>query len=160
MMPAGCARGFQWTPEREVSIDFALQLLWLESDEVGGFVPNKDWMSIDERAAGVDARSRFGDRKMDATIGKDGNGAVVALVECTIWLTCWWQHRVQGCCQHVHYRGAFSAEVGEFGEAFEHQAERAQQLLSFLHHVEKCGGGFYVGTAALHGVDDLVAEEG
>ena len=46
-------------------------------------IPIKDRVSIYERPAVVDARSRFGDWEMNTIIGKDGKGAIVTLVERT-----------------------------------------------------------------------------
>lgn len=51
--------------------------------QVSSTIPIKDRVSIDERPAVVDARSRFGDWEMDTIIGKDGKGAIVTLVERT-----------------------------------------------------------------------------
>ena len=51
--------------------------------QVSSAIPIKDRVSIDERPAAVDARSRFGDWEMDTIIGKDGKGAIVTLVERT-----------------------------------------------------------------------------
>ena len=42
--------------------------------QVSSAIPIKDRVSIDERPAAVDARSRFGDWEMDTIIGKDGKG--------------------------------------------------------------------------------------
>ena len=50
---------------------------------VGAHIPIKDRVSIDERPAVVDAKTRFGDWEMDTIIGKDGKGAIVTLVERT-----------------------------------------------------------------------------
>ena len=50
---------------------------------VNSHIPIKDRVSIDERPAVVDAKSRFGDWEMDTIIGKDGKGAIVTLVERT-----------------------------------------------------------------------------
>ena len=50
---------------------------------VSARIPIRDRVSIDERPAVVDERSRFGDWEMDTIIGKDGKGAIVTLVERT-----------------------------------------------------------------------------
>ncbi len=50
---------------------------------VGTHIPIKDRVSIDERPAVVDAKTRFGDWEMDTIIGRDGKGAIVTLVERT-----------------------------------------------------------------------------
>ena len=50
---------------------------------VGSRIPIKDRVSIDERPAVVDAKTRFGDWEMDTIIGKDGKGAIVTLIELT-----------------------------------------------------------------------------
>jgi IS30 family transposase len=50
---------------------------------VSSRIPIKDRVSIDERPAVVDSKSRFGDWEMDTIIGKDGKGAIVTLVERT-----------------------------------------------------------------------------
>lgn len=50
---------------------------------VSAHIPIKDRVSIDERPAVVDAKTRFGDWEMDTIIGKDGKGAIVTLVERT-----------------------------------------------------------------------------
>ncbi len=46
-------------------------------------IPIKNRVSIDERPAVVDAKSRFDDWEMDTIIGKDGKGAIVTLVKRT-----------------------------------------------------------------------------
>src|SRR5574344_56115 len=51
--------------------------------QVSSRIPIKNRVSIDERPAAVDERSRFGDWEMDTIIGKDGKGAIVTLVERT-----------------------------------------------------------------------------
>ncbi len=50
---------------------------------VSARIPIRDRVSIDERPAVVDERSRFGDWEMDTIIGKGGKGAIVTLVERT-----------------------------------------------------------------------------
>ena len=50
---------------------------------VSSRIPIKDRVSIDERPAVVDSKSRFGDWEMDTIVGKDGKGAIVTLVERT-----------------------------------------------------------------------------
>lgn len=50
---------------------------------VSAHIPIKDRVSIDERPAAVDEKSRFGDWEMDTIIGKGGKGAIVTLVERT-----------------------------------------------------------------------------
>lgn len=50
---------------------------------VSSHMPIKDRVSIDERPAVVDDRSRFGDWEMDTIVGKEGKGAIVTLVERT-----------------------------------------------------------------------------
>ena len=50
---------------------------------VSSRIPIRDRVSIDERPAVVDARTRFGDWEMDTIVGKDGKGAIVTLVERT-----------------------------------------------------------------------------
>ena len=50
---------------------------------VSSHIPIKDRVSIDERPAVVDARSRFGDWEMDTIVGKGGKGTIVTLVERT-----------------------------------------------------------------------------
>ena len=50
---------------------------------VSSHTPIKDRLSIDERPAMVDARSRFGDWEMDTIVGKEGKGTIVTLVERT-----------------------------------------------------------------------------
>ena len=50
---------------------------------VSSLIPIKDRVSIDERPAVVDARSRFGDWEMDTIVGKGGKGTIVTLVERT-----------------------------------------------------------------------------
>lgn len=50
---------------------------------VSSRIPIKDRVSIDERPAVVDARSRFGDWEMDTIVGKEGKGVIVTLVERT-----------------------------------------------------------------------------
>lgn len=50
---------------------------------VGTHIPIKDRVSIDQRPAVVDAKTRFGDWEMDTIIGKNGKGAIVTLVERT-----------------------------------------------------------------------------
>ncbi len=50
---------------------------------VSSHIPIKDRVSIDERPAVADQRSRFGDWEMDTIVGKDGKGAIVTLVERT-----------------------------------------------------------------------------
>lgn len=50
---------------------------------VSAHISIRDRVSIDERPAVVDERSRFGDWEMDTIIGKDGKGAIVTLVERT-----------------------------------------------------------------------------
>ena len=50
---------------------------------VSSRIPIKDRVSIDERPAVVDAKTRFGDWEMDTIVGKDGKGAIVTLVERT-----------------------------------------------------------------------------
>jgi IS30 family transposase len=51
--------------------------------QVSSRIPIKDRVSIDERPAVVDEKSRFGDWEMDTIVGKDGKGAIVTLVERT-----------------------------------------------------------------------------
>ena len=46
-------------------------------------MPIADRVSIDQRPAAVDARSRFGDWEMDTIVGKGGKGVIVTLVERT-----------------------------------------------------------------------------
>ena len=50
---------------------------------VSARIPIRDRVSIDERPAVVDAKTRFGDWEMDTIVGKDGKGAIVTLVERT-----------------------------------------------------------------------------
>ena len=50
---------------------------------VSSRIPIKDRVSIDERPAVVDSKSRFGDWEMDTIVGKDGKGAIVTIVERT-----------------------------------------------------------------------------
>ena len=50
---------------------------------VSSHIPIKDRVSIDERPAVADQRSRFGDWETDTIVGKDGKGAIVTLVERT-----------------------------------------------------------------------------
>ena len=50
---------------------------------VSAHIPIRDRVSIDERPAVVDAKTRFGDWEMDTIVGKDGKGAIVTLVERT-----------------------------------------------------------------------------
>ena len=45
--------------------------------------PIKNRLSIDERPAVVDAKSRFGDWEMDTIVGRNGKGVIVTLVERT-----------------------------------------------------------------------------
>ena len=48
---------------------------------VGGRCGIKDRVSIEERPAVVDKRSRFGDWEIDTIVGKNGKGAIVTLTE-------------------------------------------------------------------------------
>ena len=50
---------------------------------VSSRIPIKDRVSIDERPAVVDSKSRFGDWELDTIVGKDGKGAIITLVERT-----------------------------------------------------------------------------
>lgn len=50
---------------------------------VGGWMPLKDRVSIEERPRVVSERSRFGDWEIDTVVGKEGRGAIVTLVERT-----------------------------------------------------------------------------
>ena len=50
---------------------------------VSSRIPIKDRVSIDERPAVVDSKSRFGDWELDTIVGKDGKGAIVTIVERT-----------------------------------------------------------------------------
>ena len=47
----------------------------------GGYCSIKDRVSIDERPAIVDTRTRFGDWEIDTIVGKEGKGAIVTLTE-------------------------------------------------------------------------------
>ena len=46
---------------------------------VSSRIPIKDRVSIDERPAVVDSKSRFGDWELDTIVGKDGKGIIVGL---------------------------------------------------------------------------------
>ena len=50
---------------------------------VSSRIPIKDRVSIDERPAVVDSKSRFGDWELDTIVGKDGKGAIITIVERT-----------------------------------------------------------------------------
>ena len=50
---------------------------------VSSRIPIKDRVSIDERPAVVDTKSRFGDWELDTIVGKDGKGIIVSIVERT-----------------------------------------------------------------------------
>lgn len=50
---------------------------------VSSRIPIKDRVSIDERPAVVDSKSRFGDWELDTIVGKDGKGIIVSIVERT-----------------------------------------------------------------------------
>ena len=54
---------------------------------VSSRIPIKDRVSIDERPAVVDSKSRFGDWELDTIVGKDGKGIIVSIVE----RKCSWQ---------------------------------------------------------------------
>ena len=50
---------------------------------VSSRIPIKDRVSIDERPAVVDSKSRFGDWELDTIVGRDGKGAIITIVERT-----------------------------------------------------------------------------